>query len=294
MEPSPSSDQKERTGRGSEVRNPGDATQSKLDSDQAISSSGSPEGEETGSPGVQSERPEAIVGLSTARIEMFSDGVFAIVGTLLVLQIQVPKIAEEAVEESLTRTILALWPAFLSYAVSFVSVGIYWILHHFMFHYIRRSDRFLLWLNLLFLMFVSFLPFPTALLGAYGRRPVIVMIYGLTLAAIGFTLLLIWVYATSGHKLVDPRIDALMVRLTMWKTLIPSMLYLLAVMLASLSTTVSMMVYVLVPIISIRPGMIDRKLAMLERKLVRVKVTGSSAPEVDTDCMPGCGRSAAS
>ena len=151
-----------------------------------------------------------------------------------------------------------------------------------MVHYIRRSDRVLLWLNLLFLMLLSFLPFPTALLGAYGRQPVIVMIYGLTLAAIGFMLLLIWAYATSRRKLVDENIDVVMVRLTMWKTLIPSMLYLLAVFLSLASTALSMMIYVLVPIISILPGRIDRKLAMMQRKSVRVMAGRSSARSVDS------------
>lgn len=234
-------------------------------------SPGSPTDKDAESPGGMPEHPETVVGLSTGRIEMFSDAVFAIVITLLVLQIQVPKIPPAAVAESLTAAILAMWPEFLSYAVSFLSVGIYWVLHHFMFRYIQRSDRMLLWLNLIFLMFVSFLPFPTALLGAYGRQPVIAQIYGLTLAVIGLTLSLIWVYATSGRKLVDPKIDDLMVKLTMWKTLIPPALYLLAVILSAVNTTLSMAIYILVPVISIWPGRIDRKLAMLKRSAFRAK-----------------------
>ena len=277
MMPGESDHRKGRTGRGSGSCNPQGGTQPTLDGHQAMLPCKSPAAAEAESQAVASERLGMVVGLSTARIEMFSDGVFAIVSTLLVLQIRVPQIRAEVVPENLTRTILAMWPEFLSYAVSFVSVGIYWILHHFMFHYIRRSDRLLLWLNLLFLMLVSFVPFPTALLGAYGRQPVILMIYGLTMAAIGFMLFLIWLYATRGHKLVAPKIDALMVQLTMWKTLIPPMLYLLAVVLSHVSTILSMMIYILVPIISIRPGRIDRKLAMLEREAIGVTAAGSSA-----------------
>lgn len=278
MMPSPVDDPKELTGSGSGSCNPQTGIVQKVDGGQAISFSRSPTGEEAASQRGAPERPETVVGLSTARIEMFSDGVFAIVITLLVLQLQAPKIPAEAAAESLTWAILAMWPEFLSYAVSFISVGIYWVLHHFMFHYIRRSDRMLLWLNLLFLMFVSFLPFPTALLGAFGRRPVIIMIYGLTLAAIGLMLSLIWAYATSGRRLVDPKIDAMMVRLTMWKTLIPPLLYLLAVGLSIVSTALSLIIFILIPILNIWPGRIDRKLSMLERNAVGVKVAeGSSA-----------------
>ncbi len=79
----------------------------------------------------------------------------------------------------------ALWPKLLSYALSFVIVGIYWVAHHNTFHYIKRSDRNLLWLNILLMMCIVFIPFPTALLGQYPEQRVSVIIYAGTLVITG-------------------------------------------------------------------------------------------------------------
>jgi len=103
-------------------------------------------------------------GISTSRLETFSDGVFAIVITLLVLEIHVPLIAHAHVDVELLPSLLAMWPKYLSFATSFVIVGIFWIAHHQLFNLIHRVDRGFLWVNLVFLMCVSFVPFPTAVL----------------------------------------------------------------------------------------------------------------------------------
>ena len=102
-------------------------------------------------------------GLSSVRIMTLADGVFAIVLTLLVLDIKAPKAISEA---ELISKLLALWPKLFSYIISFVILGILWFGHHMEFHYIRRSDRIHIWLNLLFLMCIAFIPFSAALLGS--------------------------------------------------------------------------------------------------------------------------------
>jgi len=133
-----------------------------------------------------SKSKRLIGDLTTNRIEAFSDGVFAIAMTLLVLQISVPEIPEALVAIELPRKLLALWPAkLLSYAMSFVLIGIYWVTHHITFHHIKRSDPVLLWLNILFLMCVSFIPFPTALIGQYLHQQLPVLIYSATLGITG-------------------------------------------------------------------------------------------------------------
>jgi uncharacterized membrane protein len=104
----------------------------------------------------------------TTRLEMFSDGVFAIAITLLVLEIRVPHVGEG---ESLVVALLGLWPSYLGYAVSFLQIGVIWANHHNRFRLLERSDHVLLFLNILFLLCVAFIPFPTALLAEYkGRR----------------------------------------------------------------------------------------------------------------------------
>jgi uncharacterized membrane protein len=123
------------------------------------------------------EAGERRAGRELDRIVNFSDGVFAIVITLLVLDIRVPDIPEGLVSQELPGRILALGPKFLSYVISFLVIAVYWQAHHRVFRPIRGYDGTLLWLNFLFLMAISFLPFPTSLLGEYGEEQLSVVIY---------------------------------------------------------------------------------------------------------------------
>jgi len=147
---------------------------------------------------------ERRAGKELDRIVNFSDGVFAIVITLLVLDIRVPNIPEGLVSQELPSRILALEPKFLSYVISFLVIAIYWQVHHRVFRPIRSYDRTLLWLNFLFLMAISFLPFPTSLLGEYSEQQLSVVIYAATAAIASLLLVSISWYATSGHRLVAP------------------------------------------------------------------------------------------
>lgn len=141
------------------------------------------------------------------RIVFFSDAVFAIAMTLLVLDIRTPEIPSSLVAEELPGRLLALWPKILSYVVSFLVILTYWMAHHSIFSIIRRYDRGLMWLNSLFLMCVAFLPFPTSLLGEYGDQQLVVAIYAGILAVTRLLLTAVWWYAASGHRLVDPDLD---------------------------------------------------------------------------------------
>lgn len=100
------------------------------------------------------------------RLEAFSDGVFAVAITLLVLDLRVPRDAQPG---GLGHALNDLWPNYASYVVSFFIIGIIWVNHHAMLGFIRRVDRTLLFLNLLLLLFIALIPFPTALLAEYVR-----------------------------------------------------------------------------------------------------------------------------
>jgi uncharacterized membrane protein len=134
----------------------------------------------------------------TARLEAFSDGVFAIAITLLVLEISVP--ADEF--DDLWRGIADQWPSYLAYITSFWTIGGLWIVHHGIFRRTAYADLRVLLLNLLLLMEVSFLPFPTKLVAesfdsASAERPA-VLFYGATLFAISATMAAIARYI-AGH-----------------------------------------------------------------------------------------------
>ena len=111
------------------------------------------------------------------RVEAFSDGVFAIVITLLILDIRVPDVDYS----QLFSALVALLPRIFAYVISFGVIGVYWLAHHQSLQLIGKLNGFLIWLNLVYLLAVSFMPFPTALLGRYPMQPIPIVIYGLNL-----------------------------------------------------------------------------------------------------------------
>jgi uncharacterized membrane protein len=132
----------------------------------------------------------------TARLEAFSDGVFAIAITLLVLEIKVPGNAEIEQLGGLWSALAQRWPSYVGYAISFLIIGIMWANHHAMFEYIRRLNRALILANLLLLMGVGFLPFPTAVLAQHLADPTVrtqaTAFYGATLIFTSVTYNLLW------------------------------------------------------------------------------------------------------
>ncbi len=152
----------------------------------------------------------ANTGSETGRIETFSDGVFAIAITLLVIEIGVPHLENGSEGTSLFGALIGQWPSYLAYVISFLQIGVVWANHHNRFTYIVRSDHVFLFLNILFLMCVAFIPFPTALLAEYvetEERTTAVAIYTGTLAVTAVFFTLLWYYAANRYRLVDRNID---------------------------------------------------------------------------------------
>jgi TMEM175 potassium channel family protein len=195
--------------------------------------------------------------LGRNRIEALTDGVFAVAMTLLVLDIKVPELQQPLATAGLPLKLLSLWPKFLSYTISFVILGVYWVGHHVQLSFIRRADRPLLWINILFLLWVALVPFSTALLSEYATTRIAIAIYGANLIAIGLTLALHWWYATTENRHVDPDIDRGLVRGAMYRTLMGPLVYVIAIGLSFFRAEVSLALYALVPILYILPGRID-------------------------------------
>lgn len=196
-------------------------------------------------------------GLTKARIEALADGVFAIAMTLLVLDLKVPNISH-ANPDQLLPALLAQWPKYISYAISFFMLGIYWIGHHNQFHVIRRSDRGFLWINILYLMTISLLPFSTALLGEYPGTRIALIIYGGNLAVISLVLYWHWFYATHHHRLIDSDTDPRIVTLATRRILTGVIVYLFAISASFVSVTTSLVIYLAAPLIFLLPGKVDR------------------------------------
>jgi TMEM175 potassium channel family protein len=161
-------------------------------------------------------RPER--RLRTGRLEAFSDGVFAIAITLLVLEITVPA----GSEDDLLGAVLDQWPSYLAYVVSFSTIGAVWLAHSAITEYLHRANAVLIRLNLLLLMVVSFLPFPTRLLAEYlgetDPARVAATVYGLTLLLAAVLVSVLWRYAVGAGLVrpdaADEEIQTLTTRLT--------------------------------------------------------------------------------
>lgn len=145
----------------------------------------------------------------TGRLETFADGVFAIAITLLVLAIRLP-----APDDDLGIALLKQWPEFVGFVVSFMTIGIMWVQHHRLFTLIRRSNSTFAMINVIFLMFIALVPFPTAVLaqrlGSGVDRVGATLLYGATMVAIATMFNAIWRYASArdGHLLVREISDA--------------------------------------------------------------------------------------
>lgn len=196
--------------------------------------------------------PPAVRG--NERIGAFSDGVFAIAVTLLVLELKVP---EHVPPGGLVHLLPELLPKYVGHVISFAVLGVYWVGHHNMFLHIKRHDRVLLWLNILFLLFVASMPFLTSMLALHGEDQFAVVAYAGNLALAGFALDLIWTYATHRRRLVEPGMDPKLVALVHRRVLVAPAIYLLAIGLSFFSLLVAKLLFVAVVVVYIVPGALD-------------------------------------
>jgi uncharacterized membrane protein len=191
-------------------------------------------------------------GLRASRMEAFSDGVFAIAITLLVLELAVPSIEEGGVGHQLIEG----WPMYVAYLVSFASIGAAWVAHATITDHVERADALLLRLNLLLLFFVSLLPFPTKMLGEYAghldAERLAVTVYGINLFAISAMSSVVWRHSVAEHLISDEhpeeRVQAVTAKLT------PSLgFYLLAIAIGLAAPKVAIFLYLLIAVYLLIP-----------------------------------------
>jgi uncharacterized membrane protein len=185
----------------------------------------------------------------TGRLEAFSDGVFAIAITLLVLDLKVPQPSALPAgpgplgTHGLLAALLAQWPTLLAYLTSFLSILVMWVNHHLLFGLIRRTDHLFLYLNGLLLLFVTFVPFPTALVAAYLRRPeatAAAALYSASYLAIAIVFNLLWRHASKDRRLLDSAASAAAIDEIDRSYRLGPPLYALAFVLAFVSLTASL------------------------------------------------------
>jgi uncharacterized membrane protein len=185
------------------------------------------------------------------RSRALADGVFAIVMTLLVLELAVPVVMTKAGHDGLAHELLKMWPEFLFYFLSFLILGMYWLIHHILFDVIIAYDTTLVWLNIFYLMFVSLIPFSTSLFGRYASEKVTTVIYGINLLLIFIMGFSIWTYATTKHRLVSKDLDPDVIRGGKMMGYVYFAVLLSAIGLSFLSPLVSAIIYGAVVVIFI-------------------------------------------
>lgn len=184
--------------------------------------------------------------VATGRLEAFSDGVFAVAITLLIFGIATPRVGQG----HLARARLAQWPSYATYVVSFLTIGIIWVNHHGTFARIAVVDRPLLFVNLLLLMAVSFIPFPTSLLGAYivqggANAKAAAVVYAGTMTVLSLSFSGIWISAVRRGLLHPERIDQSRARATVPRFGVGMVIYGLSIGLALISPPLDLALFAL-------------------------------------------------
>ncbi|HXM19136.1 MAG TPA: TMEM175 family protein [Candidatus Tumulicola sp.] len=190
--------------------------------------------------------------MNKGRLEAFSDGVFAIAITLLVLELRVPDLKGTG-DSALAAALLAQWPQYLVYAVSFAMIGIMWLNHHAIFQNIEKVSYALLMSNLLLLMAISFLPYPTLVLAHYGPTPITILFYGIVLTVIALAYRALFFAADP-----PPDVPAIIGYLTQWNpwTTVGLLSYLAAIALGWYNPLVSIGLFAAVAVFYALPSSI--------------------------------------
>ena len=180
--------------------------------------------------------------MKLSRIESYSDGVFAIAATLLVLEIHIPVLTRHT-PGAFWHALIILWPQFLAYVTSFLVIGIYWLNHHSVFEYLARVDRPIVWRNLILLLMISFIPFPTAVITVYGDMAAAVTFYGVTLTVIAIYANYTWWYVVQHGYLDSKLISEVTIKQTTLRYGLGIAFYVIATAISPLVPRVSIALY---------------------------------------------------
>jgi uncharacterized membrane protein len=201
-------------------------------------------------------QPRRIPG--TIRVEAFSDGVIAIIVTLLIFEVRLPDVGPNASSDDMLRAFGSIAPKIASFAVSFFTVAIFWVNHHMFFAGVSHTDWKLLWANNLLLFFLAIVPFTTAVLGDHLGQPVAVAVYALNLGLAGAAFTLMGWYVLFRARLIDPRVTLGARRIELRRSLLGTGLYLLGVPLGLLAPVAAEALFVAIPIGFIVPGLMGQ------------------------------------
>ncbi len=186
-------------------------------------------------------------GFSVSRVEAFSDGVLAIVITLLVLEIRPPVIQNHDGVYETWQALLTLSPKFISFFLSFLFIAVFWVNHHRFFGMFRRVDSTLLWLNNLLLLLLCFVPFPTAFLGDHPWNVIAIALFAIILMLAGVVFNLMWRHVRQ-FKSVEDEVSSEIFSLAIRRGLVGPIAYAIAALSASFVPLLSWLIFLIVPV----------------------------------------------
>ncbi len=188
--------------------------------------------------------------LPTSRVEALSDGIFAIIMTILVLDLAVPDAPVTNADAALRAFLAEDWPKLLIYFKGFLLLGVFWVIHHKQFYAIRRTDGAFIWINIIFLMLVALAPFTTSLEGEYGNLSLASFIFDANIFAVGLVSMLLWFYATRNRRLVSgEEFTPQRIRISRYRSMVVPGCALLAMGLSLVIPVWSSLAYLMIPLI---------------------------------------------
>ena len=183
--------------------------------------------------------------LKPTRINALSDGVFAIVMTLLVIELSVPIVSKLKASEELGGMLLEMWPKFFAFAISFLILGILWFIHQNQFRYIKRSNGIFSWINIFFLMIVALVPFSTALIGEYHIYSKIAVVFYGTNGFLGMLMLnIVWWYSSKNYRLIDKKTEPKTIKQIQIRLIVSTAIFIPAIALSFVDPLISIALYV--------------------------------------------------
>ncbi len=183
--------------------------------------------------------------LGFERLIFFSDAVFAIAITLLVLEIRLPSSDGIISDSQMLPVLVGMWHKFLAYVISFLVIGVFWMGHHRKFRYIIRYGSTLLFLNLLMLMGIAFLPFPSSVISEYPYRTVTIF-YAFILMLTSLFSVVIWWYASRNNRLIDPDLDQKQRRRQLINPIATSIIFLVSIGVAFFDVNLARLIWILI------------------------------------------------
>ena len=186
---------------------------------------------------------------SKSRVETFSDGIFAIIITLLVLEIKVPHIDAPLSSKNLLESLLAILPKFISWIISFFTIAVIWVNHHRLFKQFRILDSGIFWWNTVLLMWTTFIPFPTAVLGDYPTNFLSIVFYGLVMSLMAASFSFMRFYVIRKKDLLEENVNFDQFKKgTMMSVLFGPVMYLSGILLGFIHPWLSFTVYLGIPV----------------------------------------------